>query len=299
MKRSISLLILIAALFILPKFTFSQESDEYMIELKNGVSMKCFLISISDNTIFAISEEGKKINLDMSEVKSLNRIFISRGKDNSEIYEGRRNDHGNNNERDNERYHERENEHQNNYEYGSSDYSGDEHMRRHKGHLSFTLKGGSLIQIEGRGENPLFSATGIVDYELRHFSLGVGFSVDGLSASREGDGQLFTPVFADLKYNFRKMLGVTPFIFTDAGYSISSRSARGLMLSGGIGIKKKISKVMSLVVDAGVKYQRYRAEDVVFAVDGDPGFPVEPGFDNRFRRSRSINSLNLNVGLQF
>lgn len=297
MKKVIYGILLIAVMFMLPKISFSQASEQYLLELKNGVSIKCYLVSISDNTIYAISDEGKKLTFDMSEVKSFNRILsdnrFQNEKYSDERFEGRRNDHEGEYDRERSREDEKENERD------GEEHHGKEHR---KNKLSFTIKGGSLIQLEGRGgrgDEPAFNATGIIDYEIRHFSVGVGFSVDGLTASRRGGSQIFAPVFADLKYNFRHLLGVTPFVFADGGYSIGSESAQGIMLSGGVGIKKRISRLLNLVVDAGFKYQEFRQENIFFVGEGDPGFPVDPGFNNRFRRSRSINSLNFNVGLQF
>ncbi len=294
MKKVIYAILLLTAILIAPKMSFSQGSDQYLLELKNGVSIKCYLVSITDNTIYAMSDEGKKLTFDLSEVKSFNKILSNSGNNNENYYdykfEGRRDWHdGESEDRD-------ENRNEKRYERERDDFRDNVHR---KNKISFTIMGGSLIQVEGREENPLFGAKGIVNYDLRHFSVGVGFSVDGLSASGEGNSKIFTPVFADLKYNFKHMLGVRPFIFADGGYSIGSESTQGLMLSGGLGLTKRISSALNLVVDAGFKYQQFRNEDIIFAIEGDPGFPVDPGFDNEFRRTRSINSLNLNVGLQF
>lgn len=72
--RKAAYLILFWSLILLSKNSYSQESDLYLLELKSGISVKCHLISITDNVIYGISLDGNKFNVQMSEVKSFERI---------------------------------------------------------------------------------------------------------------------------------------------------------------------------------------------------------------------------------
>ncbi|CAN5461725.1 hypothetical protein BH10BAC5_BH10BAC5_10510 [soil metagenome] len=290
MKKIIGTAIFVYLFLLTAGNTIAQQSDEYLLELKSGVTVKCFLVSISDNTIYAISEEGRKLNVNMTDVKSFEKIYTLPNKNTEEFFK----------ERESRRNHPRED-----YEREQRDETDlNERSHIHSGlkhhTISVTLKGGTLVQFDDRDESggsPVFSGTGIVSYEMGHFSAGLGITVDGISTMQDFNNTVFIPVFADLKYNFRHYLGVTPFIFGDAGFSLTERSGNGLMLSGGIGFKKRISKKLDLIVDAGFKYQQTKHENIVFAVDGDP---IEPGFpENNFRRSGSVNYLTFNVGLQF
>lgn len=124
--------------------SYSQSSDLFLLELNNGISIKCYLKEYTaEKELIVISEDGKEIKVKLDDVKKFERISEvnfkkedSPFKDNSKINYLKRNTFTN------------------------------------------TLKVGPMRN--GKNDKFYFSASDIVNYELGEISIGAGISYDAI-----------------------------------------------------------------------------------------------------------------------
>lgn len=137
----------------------------------------------------------------------------------------------------------------------------------------------------GFSSTPSLTFAGILNYEFEHLSFGGGASLEDVSIDPV-EGENSFSIFSDLKYKFRSIKFITPFLFNNIGYSFTKYSGNGLMISGGIGIKLRTSEDLSFILDGGFRSQRIFYKGLT-------------NYKEPFRFSGTINSFTFNAGLQF
>ncbi|MBN8570650.1 MAG: hypothetical protein J0M18_13575 [Ignavibacteria bacterium] len=145
MKTPLKFLLL--SLFFLLFFSIarSQSSDLYLLELNNGIAIKCYLKEYTENKeLIVISEEGKEIKVQLEEVKKFVKIDqkVFDTKDVTPNYERRK----------------------------------ISYLPRNV--WSNTIKMGPMRN--NKNDKFYFSASDIVNYELGEISLGAGVSYDAI-----------------------------------------------------------------------------------------------------------------------
>ena len=74
MNKISFILFFIVIVFSFQQSSFSQENELYLLELKSGIQVKCYLKSITDTVINGIAEDGNEFSVNISEVKSFEVI---------------------------------------------------------------------------------------------------------------------------------------------------------------------------------------------------------------------------------
>ena len=197
---------------------FSQVQDDYFLELRNGTQLKCHEISIKDNILSAISEDGSGIQISMNEVKRFYQLSdLKDKKPEQEILQG-----------------------------SKKIRQEDEKLNYHR-KLSLTLK----LAVIPPG------LSGILNYDFGNFSVGLGGSTE-MNLASDGDRNAYKSGFIELKYNTGWEKSRRAFFFGDIGYADYNEhngfdQDHGIMLNGGFGIMLPFSQNVHFVADVGYK----------------------------------------------
>jgi len=223
MKFPLRILLIFLLSFLFYSSSFSQNSDLYLLELKNGITVKCYLKEIKEGKeLIVISEDGKVITVSLDDVHKFEKISSTEKKAEDVTTPVKA------------------------PVFVAPPGSGKNYLKRNT--FSNIVKAGPMYST--RYKKFYASISDVVSYEMGEISLGAGISYDALPNNQ------FIPVFMDLKYNFQTNSANIPFVFADLGYLFSTEIGRGIMVNAGAGVKVKMNNNINLIFDVGYKYQR-------------------------------------------